>query len=627
MIEGHKIIIWDCANSPMADWSDQIVLWRSYSETGFPRAVSIPTLVEKNANVFRDRYLSLIYDLGNSRVGKTKLLDSLQLRPGFSYWWMTLIAEKCNYAKSPLINDAIRLFAFEEWVANAPKAKSIKLVSANQELCECLKNWCETRKIQFESRQLPITAEPKTKFRRVFNRLPHTIQAGASLLKYLINRWPLRGVGLKNWRETTGNITFFTYSDNLTPSALTKGKFESHYWAHLPDVLNCKGQATNWLHIYSKDSLLTSPKKASLTFNKFNEVAGRKQSHVSLDTFINLRLVFKVIVDFLRLFRTGVRVESHINSKKNPASEIWPLLRSDWHASLFGVSAISNLLFLNLFETAVKTLPIQQKGLYLQENMVWESALNHIWKEAGHGSLIGVPHSTVLFWDLRYFHDPRSYNPSSSNHLPLPNYVAINGSAALNAYLDGGYPREKLVQVEALRYIKIAEAQRPRVWTCKSSNKSIKLLVLGDYLASNTSTQLKLLEEAVHSISLLIDITFKPHPNCRIELTHYPGLTLKISMEPIEKLLAECDIAYVSASTSAAVDAYCMGVPIISLRDAEALNLSPLRGFEGVLFVDTPETLESALSYLQANPRVEYKLRQEFFNLDKKLPKWLKLFQ
>ena len=56
------------------------------------------------------------------------------------------ITEKCNFAKSPQITDAIKFLAFDEWVSDYPDVKTLKLISTNVELQGCIKNWCEEKK-------------------------------------------------------------------------------------------------------------------------------------------------------------------------------------------------------------------------------------------------------------------------------------------------------------------------------------------------------------------------------------------------------------------------------------------------------------------------------------------------
>ena len=73
-----------------------------------------------------------------------------------------------------------------------------------------------------------------------------------------------------------------------------------------------------------------------------------------------------------------------------------------------GSAAVINLLWIELFDQALRDAPRQDKGFYLCENQGWERAFIHAWRKHGHGELIAVPHATVRFWDLRYFADPRT---------------------------------------------------------------------------------------------------------------------------------------------------------------------------------------------------------------------------
>ena len=124
--------------------------------------------------------------------------------------------------------------------------------------------------------------------------------------------------------------------------------------------------------------------------------------------------------------------------------------------------------------------------------------------------------------------------------------------------------------------------------------------------------------------SLALIFTVKPHPACPIRVADYPSLSMTVTMEPIAKLLAKCDVAYTSAVTSAAVDAYCAGVPIVSLLDPNMLNLSPLRGCAGALFTSTPEELAAALTSEVTSSRKTGD-QHNFFTIDPELPRWRKL--
>ena len=112
-----SLLIWDAEGEPpVGEWTP--VLWREFVSNAQPDAVSIPALIETNADLLKKRYLAWVYELGETSIQGKRLVEHLQLRPGFSYWWMTLFAEKCNYSKSKQIDDAIRLMAFDEWATN-----------------------------------------------------------------------------------------------------------------------------------------------------------------------------------------------------------------------------------------------------------------------------------------------------------------------------------------------------------------------------------------------------------------------------------------------------------------------------------------------------------------------------
>lgn len=616
------VLVWDSESAAPLGY-DNIILWRTFAATDNIGMISIPQLVEENADALRARYLAWVYELGEMRIRGQRLVDHLQLRPGFSYWWMTLLAEKCNFSKSPQIDDAIRLLAFSKW-ALGKKFERVRLASANQLLAECLRGWCDKTGVAFELQRLPATMVPLPLVRRVYVVLPAAIQAWVWFLKHILERWPLRGVGLQAWRKTTGQTTFVTYSANCVPEAVEQGRYESRYWANLPEVLNQAARPTNWLHLYAKDALLPTAKHAVRALGAFNQSAHGLQCHTTLDAFLDMGVMLKTVRDWLYLVRKGMQLGESLNTTLDSSFDLWPLLRRDWQTSMFGVVAMSNLLHLNLFEAALKSLPKQRQGVYLQENMGWEFGFTHAWRAAGHGYLIGTPHSTVRFWDLRYFFDPRSYLRTSHNELPLPDRVACNGLVMRAAYQKGGYPAENLLDVEALRYLHLGQIQGRSQFVPSKTDEPARLLVLGDYLASNTQSQMRLLELAVPYLPQPMDIMVKPHPLCPIQPGDYPGLHMRISMEPIEKLLGECDVAYASASTSAAVEVYCAGVPTISVLDPNILNLSPLRGCVGGLFASTPQELAASLVFAMSG-RINGSDPPAYFQIDHQLPNWRKL--
>ena len=142
MVYKQVILIWDKKEPAPQNLAGETFVWNSYQEDCNQNIFSIPRLVETHASDLRAQYLAFIYELGVSKYKGKRIVDHLQLRPGFSYWWMTLLAEKCNYAKSPQIDDAIKLLALEYFL-DQHKVKQIELVSTNAVLDEVLQEWCD----------------------------------------------------------------------------------------------------------------------------------------------------------------------------------------------------------------------------------------------------------------------------------------------------------------------------------------------------------------------------------------------------------------------------------------------------------------------------------------------------
>ena len=121
-----------------------------------------------------------------------------------------------------------------------------------------------------------------------------------------------------------------------------------------------------------------------------------------------------------------------------------------------------NIVKFHLFEKAMCSLSVQDLGFYLMENQGWEFAFLHSWKSSNHKKIVGCPHSSMRFWDLRYFFDKRDYNQNRKYPMPLPNQVAVNGKMALNMYKNSSFPK-KLTELEALRFMHLNKIKKKTI--------------------------------------------------------------------------------------------------------------------------------------------------------------------
>ena len=603
--------------------SDDTLLWNSYKSSEINNIFSMMELVESNSDKLRLQYLNFIYELGETEINEKRVVNHLNLRPRFSYWWMTLLVEKCNYSKSPQIDNVIKSMALKDWLIKKNYTK-ISLFTSNIILAESLQLLSFELELDIDISIWKEQKEPNINkiLKRIYKKLPYIVQSPLWLIKYLISRWPLKGVGVKQWRESKGKITFVSYLFNLSSDLSNKGSFSSNYWGCLPSLLEQQAIKSNCLHNYLESDSLPNATAAKNQINLFNNLRDSNQVHVTLDSFLSIRLVSSVIIDWYKLIKSSKLLEISLKKK---AGAFWPFLKKDYVISMKGPAAISNLLFLNLFEEAMDLVKKQEKGFYLQENQAWEMGFIHAWKSAGHDSyLVGCPHATVRYWDLRYFFSHKSYERRDDYDLPLPSYIGVNGIVAKKMYIKGGYPEVCLVEVEALRYLYLLDRSNKPNETDQYKERSFKILVLADYSKKFTNEQMDLISQALPFINGKIQLIVKPHPGFSILKENYPHLDIVITNEGVSSLVENYSLAYTSNTTSAALDAYCAGKIVITAMSQQGLNLSPLRGNKDVYFVSNPKELAILINDFNQIQEVAIQ-RQDYFYLDFGLPKWKKL--
>ena len=143
----QSIVIWDMPDIPN-EFSHVTALWNSYSKDEDSNAVSILKEVEERASYYRGVYLGWVYELGELEFRGKKIVQHLELQTGLSYWWLTRICEKCSFSKSPQIENAIKLIAFDELFRNK-QVNNVDLISPNKALAACVEQWCESLGITF----------------------------------------------------------------------------------------------------------------------------------------------------------------------------------------------------------------------------------------------------------------------------------------------------------------------------------------------------------------------------------------------------------------------------------------------------------------------------------------------
>lgn len=613
-----RLIIWDSSGDPLGQ-GGEVLCWRSYTERS--AVSSVPRYLEDHAEDIRKKYLAFIHDLGESRIGGKRVIDHLSLECGISYWWMTLLVEKSPYKSS--MADTLHLFALEEIVKDR-KPRKLCLVSSNRDLNEAISELCRALNIAYEW-TAQSTSAPKATLKTFYEALPYSLQALASLMRRAFIYLPFRKRKDAGWFSGDGALFLCSYFDNVDARAAESGRFHSYYWGNLRELLANLGYRSNWLELFIPCKTSPTPRAAIDLAERFNLRSQDQDLHVFLAAYFNWRIVVRVLRGWAKLLFINWRLKTirRVFRPKDSSLSLWPVMRRNWYASMLGSTATDNLLWIELFEQALRDLPSHRKGLYLCEGHAWERAFIHAWRKHGHGQLIAVPHSTVPFWDLSYFTDARTLGSRDSHPIPQPDIVALNGKVAIDAFLRAGYPKEGIVECEALRYEYLKDA-RVRHGSPRTEKGQIDILIVGDYQSTNTVRMLQILELALPHFVGRMAFTMKPHPNCPVNPEDYPSLQLAIITDSLGEILQNYDAVFAGSTTSAALDAYLAGLQLVVMLDESELNLSPLRGQSGVCFVSTPEELAPALEVMHQDV-AERPDVNDFFFLDPNLSRWARL--
>ena len=613
--------IWDKEDLPSELSLKKFILWNSYSFDSI--YISIPELVDKNEKILRSKFLAWNYELSQLTLDNQTLAEALVLKNSISFWWLTNLSEKCNFSKSPEIDNIIKLFALELY-SEKNSIDILELNSSNHSLCNALEIWCKNKGITF----IKIETKKSIQLRSL---IPQNLKALLWLAIHLFKRRALFGLNLDKWKTSSKKITFFSYFSNLKPSELKDSKYGSRFWGDLPKKILSQGIQSNWLHIYLESALLPNASTAAEAINKITD-SSQNELHVTLDTFMSFRLIARVLKDWLFIQRIG-RKFFFLFSSQGPNSQ---LLILDWQKTFYGIDGLKHILMHHQLLESQRNLPKQRVGFYLQEFQAWEISLIDAWNShSKNNNIIAVPHSTIRFWDLRNFNDPRCFEGPLNTSMPIPGHIALNGMLQETNYDRALLSQIKTSHVEALRYMHLrkspdsSDKQKHQLLLRQDAQwfSNFVILILGDYKLENTITQITMIKECLTKLPSSTKFFLKPHPVVTLPQSLLRNIPITIITEPIEDILPMCDLAITSNVTTAALDAFLKKIPVICVFHPSKLNLSPLKELDSSLFASSSAELLDKIQLVMENAPISFCKPEEVFNLDSSLGMWLNLIK
>ncbi len=601
-----NVLLWDSDEIPPST-NDYVVLWNSFSvPDSIHSSVSIPEYVEEHSDRLRSRFLGFVHDVGNSLSGAKTILEHLQIRPTFSFWWLTLFASKRWHPDSH-ITEAVKLIALEEVLAGLKYSKifvqseNASLHSLVGQLAHKLPNQMATKStLQFR------IFKPKSIAK-------HILRASATLVRQIV---VLRNVIPMTTKKVESDILVFDHLTRFDQEATSNGEFVSQYWDSLQPLLKERNQGVTWIHQFVKTSDQQSPEDAQTILSSINSRS--KQQHFLLECRPSLRVVKRTLRDYYKLLsvtlKTGQIAEcfSLTDSKLN----LWPLFCDEWFDSLVGSTAVRHLLILSTSEEMLSETPHCKTGIYLMENQPWEIALLQGWSAAGHGRIIGLVNAPIRFWDVRYFADRRSLSLKSADHIhfqPQPQEIFVNGPLSRSLLEDSGIDPDQISDVEPLMY------QYLQNDTSSMVVQGDDILVLGDFFTHLTKRIISVVVESQQLSGDRRNVLFKPHPLNRDPWGDELGDNFTLTNAPLSELFTLCSIVIAPSASTGALEAYCANKLVISILEPSTLNLTPLRGVEDAMFAKNRNELAKIL---MATPQVKFGDRQQLFFIDANLSRW-----
>jgi len=577
---------------------DIIILWNQFENNNY-KYISIPQFIEENSDQLKNLYLNIVENIGNFKICKKTILQNFQREDNFNFWWLTSIEQKFNLDDSSGINDILKLLALKEILKNYT-VDSITLLTNDFKLKSSIKHYCNHCNIKFNY---------NNKLFFNLNILANVFSTFFFVIKYIYFCFSNNKIIEKQYLK--GDITFFDIFVHLKKESINNKKFNSSYWNDLIEILRSSKISTSWVHLFYSYRDIPKFSNAKKITTKFNKNDSRNFNHLFIEDHLTLNIILKATWTYLKYFplyfKVFLKAKLFLN---NGEINMYYFLNDNLCESLFGQSRIINEIRLLLFDSLFKYSKKQNLGFYIQENQTWELILSTKWKKYNNGTLYGVPHSTLRYWDLRYFDSNKNIIKKKSI---LPDYILLNSQYAFNLLKQYEIIRDRIFLVEALRYQHLLNFNK--------NDKSNKIIIFGDFQASTNKKILDCLMTLNNKFSFKYKFYYRQHPAFYFNIDHF-----KITEDNrnIDEILIDYNIAIISNISSTSAEAFSLGIDIIQYLDGKKLNFSPLKGIDGLYNFKNADELSLILENFETK-QFNINKKNNYFELNRNLTRWKKI--
>jgi len=566
------------------------------------KKINLFEYIDKNSNYLKKKYLDIVFRISNLKIYNQTLKKILEYN-GYSLWEMSLINEK-NIYKNDYVFKTIKYLAIKE-ILNINLKNEVRINFLERDLIDILKYEYNTTNIIFENYNSSFSENIKKLIKKssIYNHI--------YFFYFFLKNCNFQKKKIKNIKKK--KFFIFSYFIHYDPKKFYKRIFYPKQWSYLWDIIN---KNSNFVQLFLPS------KKFKFYFQIKNFLSKKKFDNLDEGNFVNNNIFFefyiKVIKDYNKYKKKINQLDLKNLFKKNKELNFFYLINEELFISSFsGYTLLQNLLWIKVFDILLSDIPKHEYGIFLYENQPWEKALIASWKKYNHGKLIGYSHTTINFWHLNYFNDPR-YNLSHEFRRFNPDLIAVSSEISKNFLMSQSVDAKNIVEVEALRYLWLVY----KIYTDKKKTKK-KILFLGDYKNSINKKLINILNQSTNDlIKLGFDITFKPHPATSVQ-----NIDGKITQtnEDLNSLLDKFEYIISSNTTSAIIEALSCGLRTMLFKDKNNFDLSPLKNtiLENKIFSFSTkeELLNEVITSKKSVKSISY------YYLNKDIIKWKKILK
>ena len=201
---------------------------------------SIPRLIFKWRKELIKEYLDVIYSLGFDNNSAINTHRDLLIRKNFSFWWMTLLAEKSPIRSKSIYK--ILQYRVIERLFYEKKCTHLVLSSDNEDLHELLLQWSKNSNFSYERKKKISKKASEININALYQRLPNLIKAFILLFRFVFNKNKFLGrsnkIQLGEFKDKNlPKRLIICPFPNIDEAMATNGIFRSNYWSDVQALI------------------------------------------------------------------------------------------------------------------------------------------------------------------------------------------------------------------------------------------------------------------------------------------------------------------------------------------------------------------------------------------------------